>query len=86
MFSLNLIFYGNPLIAGEWYRGFFAGSVSVHCLYYLVGLLPEDKAREQIEYAYKFTLEYKGASNETKNYVKNFRFSSDHEKCNSLLP
>ena len=46
MFLWNLIFYGNPLIAEEWNKGFFEGNITAHCFYYLVGLLPEDNVRQ----------------------------------------
>ena len=89
IFSLNLFFPANPLIAhkdrNEFDNGFFLGAHGMVCAMYLLGDLSESQAKKYIELNITYTLKNKGVDIEVKNYAANYRFTRGNEKCNRLI-
>ena len=94
MFSWNLIFYGNPLIASfndeGFMKGIYFGTIYTYCFHYLFQEISEEDAREGIQFTYDNVVQM--GDYDSINYVKDFRFSYDngdpegYEECNRLLP
>ena len=89
IFSLNLVFTANPLIAhkdkNEFDRAFFLGGHGMICAMYLIGDLSENKAKKYIEFNRAYTLLNKDVDIKVKNYAENYRFLSSNKECNRLI-
>ena len=89
IFSLNLVFPANPLIAdkdkNEFDKGFFLGAHGMVCAIYLLGDLSESQAKKYIRFNRSYTIKKKSLDIKVKNYAENYRFTSGNKECNKLI-
>ncbi len=89
IFSLNLFFPANPLIAhkdrNEFDNGFFLGAHGMVCAMYLLGDLSETQAKKYIEFNKSYTLKNKDVDIGVKNIAESYRFTRGNEECNRLI-
>ena len=89
IFSLNLVFPANPLIANKYKNdfdnGFFLGAHGMVCAMYLLGDISESQAKKYIKFNKNYTLKNQSVDIELKNYAENYRFSRGNEECNRLI-
>ena len=89
IFSLNLAFPPNPLIAhkdkNEFDKAFFLGGNGMVCAMYMLGDLSESKAKKYIGFNRIYTLQSEDIDIGVKNYAENYRFTSGNKECNKLI-
>ena len=90
IFSWNLIFYTNPLLAHEDINqldiGMYLGQMGAYCLLANEGLISEKTANEFMSFAKSFVVDHEDIDITVKTYVQNFRFSGKESvTCNRFI-
>ena len=90
IFSCNLIFFPNTLEAhlnqNGLDKGFFIGQMIVYCILESDGVISAREAGKYIKISKSYMTEAKDVDIDTKNYVKNYRFTGVNKDCNKLIP
>ena len=90
LFSCNLIFFTNSLVAHinqkGMDKGFFIGQMIVYCILESDGVISKSEASQYIGITKSYMLNTEDVDIEIKNYVKNYRFTGVNKPCNKLIP
>ena len=90
IFSWNLLFYTNPLLAhkdiNSFDKGMYLGQMGAYCLLANMGLISEKTANEFMSFSKSFVVDHEDIDITVKTYVQNFRFRGEKTvTCNRFI-